>query len=285
MRKGLPGLAGMIVLAVSAAAHGQITGLPPDHTPSGSFLRTFETPYYTLHTDMPEADAREADLRMTRMFEEYQRRTSDFAGQVKKKFPFYLYRNKSDFLAAGAPTGAAGVYVEARGNSWLMAVAGERTTASTWHVVQHEGFHQFIRSAIQNDIPIWANEGLAEYFGESLWTGDGFVTGLIPPDRLEDVKAAIKNRTFKPFAQMMTMSDEQWGDKLEYSNYTQAWAMVHFLAHAENGKYQQPFIAFLNKVSHGVMPANAWNDIFGGDTVAFERRKYRSKHSPALPHG
>src|SRR5579862_6534544 len=35
----------------------------PVRTPSGSILRSFETPYYILHTDLGEADAREADLR------------------------------------------------------------------------------------------------------------------------------------------------------------------------------------------------------------------------------
>jgi hypothetical protein len=265
-------LAAILALALPTIAHAQITGIPSDRNPSGSVLRVYETPYYTLHTDLPEADAREADLRMTRMFEEYQRRTSGFAGQVNKKFPFFLYKNKADFLAAGAPKGSAGVYIEYHGSSWLMAVAGEKTTAETWHVVQHEGFHQFIRAAIQNDIPIWANEGLAEYFGEGLWTGDGFVTGLIPPDRLDDVKTAIKNRTFRPFFQMMNMTDEEWGNKLEYSNYDQAWAMVHFLAHAENGRYQQPFLNFMNQVSHGIPPTTAWSNIFGNDSAAFERR-------------
>jgi len=272
MRKSSICLAGALALSIAAAARGDITGVPSDRNPSGSMMRVFETPYYTLHTDLSEAEAREADLRMTRMFEEYQRRTSDFAGQVKKKFPFFLYRNKADYLAAGAPNGSAGVYIEWHGNSWLIAVAGPKTSAYTWHVVQHEGFHQFIRASLQNDIPIWANEGLAEYFGEGIWTGDGFVTGLIAPDRLEDVKKAIQNRTFRPFAQMMTMTDEEWGNKLEYSNYNQAWAMVHFLAHAENGKYQQAFLAFMNKVSRGAPPINAWTDVFGGDTGAFERR-------------
>ena len=33
-------------------------------------------------------------------------------------------------------------------------------------------------------MPTWLNEGLAEYFGEGIFTGDGFVTGVISPERL-----------------------------------------------------------------------------------------------------
>jgi hypothetical protein len=48
----------------------------------------------------------------------------------------------------------------------LMAYVPAGASALGWHVVQHEGFHQFVAQVIRGDMPIWANEGLAEYFGE-----------------------------------------------------------------------------------------------------------------------
>jgi hypothetical protein len=263
-------LAAAVLMAWSAAAPG--AGVPGMRNPSGSVMRKYDTPYYQLYTDLGEADAREADLRMTRMFEEYQRRTAGFAGQVKGKFPFYLFKSKEDYLAAGAPQGSSGVFIQAGGANWLMAAAGQRTSAYTWHIVQHEGFHQFIAATIPNEIPVWANEGLAEYFGEGIWTGDGFVTGLVSQERLEEVQAALRERRVKPFAQMLAMSAQAWGSKLEYSNYTQAWAMVHFLAHGDGGKYQAPFVQFMLKVGRGAAPDAAWRDVFGKDTAAFEQR-------------
>jgi hypothetical protein len=261
------------VAAVVVLAGGTLgAGAPGARNPSGSVMRKYETPYYTLYTDLGEADAREADLRMTRMFEEYARRTAGFAGKVNGKLPFYLFRNKVDYLAAGAPAGSSGVFIRAGGASWLMALAGEKASAYTWHIVQHEGFHQFIAATIPNEIPVWANEGLAEYFGEALWTGDGFVSGLVPQERLEEVQAAIKARRLRPFAQMLTMTHADWGSQLDYSNYTQAWAMVHFLAHADGGKYQAAFVEFMMKVGRGAAPEAAWRDVFGRDTGAFEQR-------------
>jgi hypothetical protein len=257
------------IACLSQALHAQEA---PARTASGSILHTYDTPHYILHTDISVEEAREADLRMTRMFEEYQRRTSSFTGQIKSKFPFYLFRNESDYIAAGGVKGSAGVYMEGPTGSKLMAIAGEKANAYTWHVVQHEGFHQFLAGTIKAQIPIWTNEGLAEYFGEALWTGDGFVTGLIPPDRAAEIKQAIKARKFKPFGQLMTMTDQEWGDRLEYSNYNQAWAMVHFLAHADNGKYQSAFNQFMQFVSRGVPAQTAWINVFGADTKSFEQR-------------
>ncbi|HEY4330717.1 MAG TPA: DUF1570 domain-containing protein, partial [Phycisphaerae bacterium] len=213
------------------------------------------------------------DLRMTRMFEEYQRRTKDFAvGAIKEKFPFFLFRNERDYHAAGGPPKSAGVYIESRdGSKRLMAIAGQHTDDNTWSVVQHEGFHQFVAATIKYDLPVWVNEGLAEYFGEAQWTGDGFVTGLIPQQRLEAIRKGIR-RGFMPFAQLMAMTDREWSADLTNENYDEAWSMVHFLANADSGKYQGPFLKFMTEVSKGIDGQKAWVDVFGKDTAAFQQR-------------
>ncbi|MGN6367072.1 MAG: DUF1570 domain-containing protein [Phycisphaerae bacterium] len=255
------------VIGLSAArAFGQV---PPE---VNARLRVFQTPHYVMHTDIPEAEAREADLRMTRMFEEYERRTAGFSGQVNGKFPFYLFKKPADYYASGALPNSDGVFIIDHSGSRLMAIAGEHTSDETWHVVQHEGFHQFASNVIKGELPIWVNEGIAEYFGEAIWTGDGFVSGIIPPPRLKEVQAALKENTFKPFDQMMTMTHEEWGSHLEYANYTQAWAMVQFLAHGENGRYQGAFVRFMQNLNRGMNGTEAWNSVFGSNSQAFQAR-------------
>jgi len=235
-------------------------------------MRTITTPYYILHTDVSDDDALEAQLRITRMYEEYQRRTAGFAAaQVKEKFPFFLFRKEADYQAAGGPPKSAGVYQESRDGKRLMAIAGYRTNDYTWSVVQHEGFHQFVAATIKADLPIWVNEGLAEYFGEAQWTGDGFVSGLINPARMDDVRLGIR-RSFKPFKDLMTLSDDEWIRDLNAANYDEAWSMVHFLANADNGRYQPSFVKFMTAVSKGVDGQQAWTDVFGKDVGGFQQQ-------------
>src|SRR5947209_2706461 len=83
-------------------------------------LKIYETPHYVMHTDIAEADAREADLRMTRMFEEYQRRTAGFSGQVNTKFPFFLFKKPADYYASGAIPNSDGVFIIDHYGSRLM---------------------------------------------------------------------------------------------------------------------------------------------------------------------
>src|SRR5262249_6657014 len=132
----------------------------------------------------------------------------------------------------------------------------------TWHTIQHEGFHQFARAVIGGELPIWVNEGLAEYFGEGVFTGDGMVTGVIPQDRLERVRDLINSKRFKGMKEMMLLPHSEWNKKLKMENYDQAWSMVQFLAHGENGKYQRAFGGFMRSLSTGHQWQQAWQANF-----------------------
>lgn len=233
-----------------------------DKRPAG--MSTFSTTYYQMHTDLPREAAQEAALRMDWTVEEYRKRTREFGGDRKPpQFPFYLFQRPEDYWAAGGPPGSAGVFMTRGGNDKrLMAIAGEETTDRTWHVIQHEGFHQFA-DATFGRLPPWVNEGLAEYFGEAVWTGDGFVTGLLPPDRVKVVKDRIARKRFLTLPDMMLLKHEQWNAAMSVENYHQAWSMAHFLAHGEDGKYQKAFTAFMRGVAGRQPWERAWLAAFG----------------------
>jgi hypothetical protein len=233
-------------------------------------MKRYETKYYVMFTDITEDEAREAAIRMTKMAEEYHARTQDFSGAIRQKFPFYLFREASDYYASGAMKGSAGVF----DGSTLRAIAGEKVGGRTWHVVQHEGFHQFAHAVIgTGTMPMWANEGLAEYFGEAVFTGDGFVSGVMPPFRVKRLKRAVEGDAIRPVSEMMRLSNAQWNGELNIANYDQAWAMVQFLAHGDGGKYQKAFSRFMGAIGGGQDAARAWAANFGNDAGAsgFER--------------
>jgi hypothetical protein len=152
---------------------------------------------------------------------------------------------------------------------------------------------------IGGQIPVWIDEGLAEYFGLGIWTGDGFVTGVIPQGRLVAVRGYIKNDRITPLADFLLMSGADWSgafsreqaekDKSKGAgkgqegktdidrvriNYDQAWSMVHFLAHAENGKYRRSLSGFIADISGGMDWKDSFKMRFGSNVKAFEQ-KYR----------
>jgi hypothetical protein len=245
--------------------------LPPSAARAVDLTR-YDSKYYTVFTDVDPAVAREAIARMTRMAEEYHERTKAFAGQIRRKFPFYLFKNESDYHAAGGMPGSAGVFIgSSDGSGKLMAFTGEHINPYTWHTVQHEGFHQFAHAVIGGDIPVWLNEGLAEYFGEGLFTGDGFVIGVVPPWRLQRVKAEIAGGRMKTIRAIMETSPLEWQAEMNIQNYDQAWSMVHFLVHGDDGRYVPAFSQCIRAISAGKPFESAWRSTIG-TTDGFQDR-------------
>ena len=273
-RAGGVGLA-VACAAVLAAAAPDVGGARPAQprrpAPAAvaAKLTAYPTPYYIIHTDLDKDSIREAVVRMTCMAREYQKRTAGFGRQVRTRLPFYLFSRAEDYYAAGGMPGSAGVYM---GNK-LMARADKKMGENVWRVIQHEGFHQYVHQVLSHRVPVWVNEGMAEYFGEGIWTGDSFVTGAVPPWRLKQLKGAIKGGRMLPFLEMLEMSYDQWQTNFASRNYLQAWAMVHFLAHADDGKYQEALNGFLNDIARGgVSWKTSFLRRFGRDVDGFQKR-------------
>lgn len=270
-------------------------------------LKSYPSRYYLIQSDLPDANAiREASARMTAMAEEYHRRTRDYSGTIQKRFDFFLFSKEKDYHDAGGPLGSAGVYNA--GKEALMAMADHGVSPQLWHVVQHEGFHQFAHLVIGGSMPTWLNEGMAEYFGEGIWTGDGYVVGVVPPPRLKRVQDAIRQQRIVPFVEMITMTAREWTGTVRESykapvggsqgkptdkprpgkagdvtpdagkgdqattNYDQAWAMVHFLVHADSGRSREALSNFITDVSRRRDWKQAFLDRFGSNVKSFEKR-------------
>lgn len=237
-----------------------------------SRLREYDTRYYELHTALPEEAVREATVRLNAMAELYHERCKGFSGVITRKLPFFLYDNEGDYRAAGGPVNTAGVFNGRKLMAWTPGEPDERF----WVTVQHEGFHQFVDSVIGGEIPIWVNEGLAEYFGAAVFTGDGFQTGCIPGSYLGAIKQMLERKQTISIAAMMRMGHGAWNHSVTsgqgVGNYVQAWSMVHFLAHADP-RYQKAFVGFINSVSKGTSWQLSWAQHFGANSERdFEER-------------
>ncbi len=248
-------------------------------------LRQYDSKYYVIYTDLGEDAVREASVRMTAMAELYYQRTRGFAGKITKRFPFYLFKDRADYLAAGGMEGSAGMYDPNQRR--LLAFAGSEVSETTWYVVRHEGFHQFAHNVIGGELPVWVNEGLAEYFAEAIFTGDGYVTGAVPPERLNRIQFWIRQGNTISVENMMSMPHALWNAQMSLINYDQAWSMVYFLAHARGGRYQDAFNSFLRDLGRGDRWQAAWQRSFGAGTREFEKqyRDYWQEMSQDISSG
>src|SRR5258708_6161140 len=116
---------------------------------------------------------------------------------------------------------------------------------------------------------------MAEYFAESVFTGDGMVTGVIPASRLRIIKQSLANGKFRSFREMMLLSHEKWNVSLTHANYDQAWSLAHFLMQSDKGKYQEQLAKCLALDADGKSPEEAWTGSFGSlDTFEQKWKAY-----------
>lgn len=239
--------------------------------------------HYWIRTDLPRSDAQAVARHLDAMYEEYSRRLASLPQRAPMKLNVYLFKSRRDYeLTLRARFGVdtartGGVFFMTNTDSGLALWTEHLSERRIKHVLQHEGFHQFAFSRFGNDLPLWANEGLAEFFGQAVLVGGTLVTGQADQRTLLRLKDSIKEKTYTPFDEMISFSTEQWRAEMASGEegllYDQSWSMVHFLVYAQNGRWVGAFERYLRMINNGLTSSEAYRRAFEtSETDAFEQR-------------
>jgi hypothetical protein len=239
-------------------------------------LKLFNTGNYTVHTDVPVNHARPFAQHMDKVFDEYKRRFEKLNLSSSRKLParmdLYLFETQQSyerFLASkGIPAqNTGGMFVVNPKVNGLFTYIKDRPVRQTLSTLQHEGFHQFAFSYIGPDLPIWVNEGIAQFFEDGVLINKRFHLEIANARRLSQIKDAIATNRSLPFSTLITMSDKQWGQNVQQNQsmasmqYDQAWSMVYFLINS-NDKLLTAFNQYLIAVGSGVDSQQAFVNSF-----------------------
>jgi hypothetical protein len=233
------------------------------------------TEHYRIQTDVSPQMAVLVGSHMETIFRQYSHQFADY-GQIDERFNIIVVGTRASYrrLVPRAIAGSTGFFMADRN---LLGVNVEgRTSEEVFRTLYHEGFHQFMFRVISRDCPAWLNEGIAEYFAEATWDGEAFELGQISTTRLYIVQMAIRERSFVPFSRLLDLDPGQWLQNVSTDQkradiyYSQAWSIVHFLIHAENGRYADMLNSYLRALRAGRDPKRASSAIFGDDVDAFQ---------------
>jgi hypothetical protein len=256
----------MVLAIIPASASAQRKSRDPG-LPLPAGFREIPIPHYLLYTDLGDDDLRAVVVRINHLVAEYESRTREFSeARNDKQLPFFLFSNKEDYYAAGGTRGSSGVFEGDR----MMACIGPKADSRAWTTIQHEAFHQYAAMKLGR-LPIWVNEGLAEYFGQGIFTGDGFVCGVFPPWRLQRIRAHVAANEFLPLEDLLRYTHDQWNQQLDVTNYDQAWAYIQFLAHGSGAEGQDALKQYIRGVGHGQDSVKAFRASIG-EPAEVERR-------------
>ena len=250
-------------------------------------LRVFPSRHYRVNTDLEAGFAQDLARRLDGMYDEYSRRLMQFETDPNQpRADVYLYTARDRYLRFVGPgmRSSGGVFMSSR--NALATFSDGQGRDNLRRTLQHEAFHQFAANTIHYPLPMWLNEGIAQYFEEGLWTGDGFVLGQIPPRRVRQLQADIHAGRLLDTEKLLSMSPDQWAKALTSrsatrgaTQYNQAWAVVHFLLNStyptDGGKTEpmRPrFIRLLRLIHEGTDPDQAFVLAFSGNYPGFQDR-------------
>ncbi len=285
----------MLIAAVAALQLSALTTQQVPQMPWWSRTAEVQVGHYWIRTDLPAERATELARHLNTMYDEFSRRLASLPARAPAPMTVLLFENSIDYLETLRfkygidATGSGGMFFVKPSGTALALWVGDLPTRRIEHVIQHEGFHQFAWSRFGGDLPLWVNEGLAEFFGNAVVVGRSVIIGQASARVVQDVKSLIERDATVEFSKMLAMSTEQWFDAVRDGRaaalYHQAWSMVQFLVYGDGGRYATAFEQYLKLINRGVLSEQAFARAFETDDVdAFENR-WRQYAALARPSG
>jgi hypothetical protein len=122
--------------------------------------------------------------------------------------------------------GRDGAFFSAGYENLLILNAGARLR-SPITIAAHEYLHAFL-AEVGLDLPLWLNEGLAEYYSTTRRVGPRVVIGISPTEH----RATLRGEAFLPIDEVFALepgSSEYLDHRRAARFYAQSWLMVHYL--------------------------------------------------------
>jgi hypothetical protein len=222
-------------------------------------FHTIQSRTYRVTSDADPALARQIASHMDLVNDEYHRVFAHLPSRAMRTNPLFVFAWRADYSAHLARqgingAGSGGMFYDKRESSGLATFLEGKSLERAFVTLQHEGFHQFARFKFGSSLPAWANEGLADYFGEGIVARGRLNTGHAPVLRIQRVAAAIRAEEHLPLATLLNLSKTEWNRRLRNkeagTQYDQSWSVVHFLYHGGEAR-KQAFEAFLADMAAG----------------------------------
>jgi hypothetical protein len=171
----------------------------------------------------------------------------------------------------GKPIKLNGCFYSTEDMNHVAMVDGD--TAESLRTIFHEYVHLVISNMMPN-MPLWLNEGLAEYYSTFEVQSDGrrAILGRVIPNHL----ALLNQRSMFRIEELLTIDESSSAyneGERQTLFYAQSWALVHMLMAGLDNRSSQ-VAAYLDLVANGTPSLAAWQKIFDSENIARQLSRY-----------
>ena len=141
-----------------------------------------------------------------------------------------------------------------------------------YHVIYHEYVHLLTRLNFRH-LPVWLNEGLAEFYGSARIDDKEVLFGLPLPYHIHRLRATrlLPLREFLDVDKTSYYFNEATRTSIFYA---QAWALTHYMMIEQRQKGKFPLSDFVKRLQEGEDEQTATRQAFG-DLGALEQELYQ----------
>jgi len=238
---------------------------------------------YTLKTDLPESQARIVADNLDQLHDTCVKFFNELKGDVPYGDQVCVFNDRDDYMAWLKKyinvdgTGSAGMFVRSGSRRAIVAWKGNMRLSDLLGTLRHEGFHHFA-AVLFEDIPVWANEGIAEVFERAVPVSNGLAVGNVRSSDVLRLQQLVEQNALLPLNQFFRLSPTSWNHQVNRgsasNNYLQAWAVVQFLLYGDEGQYKNGFLGFLRAMNQGRSWQQAFQDAYGVRNYALLQKHF-----------
>jgi hypothetical protein len=250
------------------AVFGLIAFLAP--TAAYAEWRRLETPNFIVIGDASERDLRHIAMRFEGFRETLGRvlgagATATAVPTVVVVFPHDRAFTPYKPVYQGKPVAVGGVFYSGRDLNYITLLNDDR--AGALEVVFHEYAHLVVSNVSMN-LPVWLNEGLAEYYSTYEHRRDGREALIGKP--IDAHLQLLSGKRLLPLDELISVTRQSplynEGERRSLF-YAQSWALTHMLILGEPSRLQE-LSAFVGAVQGGMPEEAAWRQAFGTADIA-----------------
>ena len=224
--------------------------------------------HFRVLTDGSEKDARHVAKEFEQMHNVFEFKIRRF--KLDTGAPLLVFAPKdwesasslNHIFGVGSPSAVLGVYHEGWEKQFAVFRSDKSESSFTngvensFNVIYHEYVHSILHMNTRW-LPMWMDEGFADFFGSTHFQGDEVVLGF-PTTRMR----TLKSNPLIPIDVMMRMPKGAKNVNM-FMFYAQAWGMIHYMEFGKNMEGGRKLDEFYGLLDQGMDQEKAFTEIFG----------------------
>jgi hypothetical protein len=245
-------------------------------TPASAAWRRIDTPNFIVVGDVSARELRATAAKFEGFHEALRRVLPSSTTTAPVPTVVIVFPNDAAFMPfkpqyQGKPrVGVAGYAAAGRDVNYIaMLSAGEAGD----RVIFHEYAHMILANAVAR-VPLWLNEGLAEFYSTFALMNDGRRAQIGRP--IPEHLLALNGSVRVPLGALLKVDHASplYNEGNRASEfYAESWALTHMLLNGEPSRVNE-LTEYLRRVSAGTTEMQAWDEVLGTQRTDNELRVY-----------